>query len=615
MMSRLVASISLLLAVSASFMLSPIVGKEIDEATIVFLNATIFDGEQVLENTTVVVRGTKIVAVGSHEPAPEGATIIDCSGKTLLPGLIDSHVHVIDAKSLNNSLAFGVTTVIDMFTDLRTAERLWKEQREGVVTDRSNFVSSGTLATAPGGHGTEYGIAIPTISQPDEAQAFVDARIAEGSEFIKIIYDDGSAYGREIPTISKETLAAIVRAAHARGKMAVVHAGTLQNCLETIEAGADCLAHLYFDNAESPSFGEKAAEAGVFVIPTLTVVRGVFGIPGGAELLKDDSFSSMLSPADVSALQGSFELGPTHPEYYGTTKKALKQLVDAGVPILAGTDAPNPGTAFGASLHMELELLVNAGMNPIDALKAATSVPAEKFGLGDRGRIAPGYRADLLLVEGNPTQTITDTRKINAIWKSGKRFDLAAYRARIAKAKAESEKGNSIPAPEGFESGLVSDFESGDKDSEFGFGWVESTDSYTGGKSKVEIAIVEGGANGSAFSMRIRGEIVPGAPWPWAGALFSPGSYPMSPANLSSKPEISFWARGKGEAYSVMLFSQSRGYIPAMKTFVASEEWEQFTFKFNDFNGLDGSDIMGLFFGGPSKPGAFELQIDEVWFR
>ena len=102
---------------------------------------------------------------------------------------------------------------------------------------------------------------------------------------------------------------------------------------------------------------------------------------------------------------------------------AVAALHRAGIPILAGSDSPNLGTTTGASIHQELELLVKAGLSPSEALSSATSLPAEAFGLKDRGRIAPGYRADLLLVDGDPTRQITDTRKIVSIWKAGSLFN------------------------------------------------------------------------------------------------------------------------------------------------------------------------------------------------
>jgi imidazolonepropionase-like amidohydrolase len=100
-------------------------------------------------------------------------------------------------------------------------------------------------------------------------------------------------------------------------------------------------------------------------------------------------------------------------------RAAVAALVAAGVPILAGTDAGNPGTAHGASLHRELELLVSAGMTPVQALRAATSVPARVFSLRDRGRIAPGFRADLVLVAGEPDRDILATRRIVGVWRNG----------------------------------------------------------------------------------------------------------------------------------------------------------------------------------------------------
>jgi imidazolonepropionase-like amidohydrolase len=105
----------------------------------------------------------------------------------------------------------------------------------------------------------------------------------------------------------------------------------------------------------------------------------------------------------------------------------VRQLAGKHVPVLAGTDAPSPGQTYGASLHGELALLVGAGLSATQALAAATSAPARAFGLGDRGRIGPGLRADLVLVDGDPTKDLSATRRIVAIWKRGVRVDRANY--------------------------------------------------------------------------------------------------------------------------------------------------------------------------------------------
>src|SRR6185503_3260341 len=256
--------------------------------------------------------------------------------------------------------------------------------------------------TSPGGHGTEYGMEIPTITKPEEAQAFVDARIAEGSDWIKIVYDDGRAYGVSMPTIDKVTMKAVIDAAHARKKLAVVHIGTLAGARDAIESGADGLVHLFADQAADPGFVPLLKKRHAFVIPTLTVLESVTGTPSGASLVEDPRLAPYVSPETAQNLKQGVpkkEGSPLRLEY---ALDAARRLQAAGVPVLAGTDAPNPGTAHGPSIHRELELLVRAGLAPVDALRAATSVSAKAFSLADRGRIARGLRADLVLVNGDP---------------------------------------------------------------------------------------------------------------------------------------------------------------------------------------------------------------------
>ena len=138
-----------------------------------------------------------------------------------------------------------------------------------------------------------------------------------------------------------------------------------------------------------------------------------------------------LSRTDVSMLAQTFPRRPGAPATtYAGAVETVRALKKAGVAILAGTDAGNPGTTHGASLHGELELLVQAGLTPAEALAAATSIPAKTFGLGDRGRVAAGLRADLVLVSGDPTVDITATRAIDGIWKQGVRFDRATFAQR-----------------------------------------------------------------------------------------------------------------------------------------------------------------------------------------
>ena len=577
----------------------------------VIRNAQVFDGTKLLGPADVWVEDGQIKAVGRNVKVPPETKVVDGAGDTLLPGLIDSHTHDWEAQMLQQALAFGVTTQLDMFTDPRFAAGIKKEQTEGKDLNMADLRSSGYLATAPHGHGTEYGMPVPTLTSPDQAQAWVDARIVEGSDYIKIIYDDGSTYGAHIPTLSKETMRAIVDAAHRRGTIAVVHIGDQQGAKDAINAGADGLAHLFADSEPTSDFAALAAAHHVFVVPTLTVLESVSGIASGESLTTDPRLEPYLTPQNIANLKRSFGQLPTHPseKYAGT---AVRELMAVHVPVLAGTDSPNPGTSHGASLHRELQLLVRAGMTPQQALEAATSVPAKTFHLNDRGEIAPGKRADLLLVKGDPTQDITATRDIVAVWKAGVKDDRDSYRAEVAKQKQQAVSAANAPAPQGSESGLISDFESGKPDANFGAGWSVSTDTIAGGKSTGSMKVVSGGANGSKWALDVSGDIDGGLPYAWAGVMFSPGPQVFAPANLSSRKSLSLWTKGDGKAYRAMIFTDSGGRIPAQQVFVAGSEWKQVTFPLSAFNGTDGHDVEAILFVGGPQAGKFDFQIDDV---
>lgn len=394
---------------------------------ILFQKVRVFDGTRIIPNTNVLIENGKIQSISLDATDPE-AKVIDGAGKTLLPGLIDSHVHIHSEAALEQSLIFGVTSELDMMM----APRLMSVLKHTETSSMSDFWSAGILATVPGGHGTEYGFEIPTITDAKKAQAWVDDRIAEGSDYIKIVYDDASEYHfpRERPTLTKQTMKALIDAAHARGKLAVVHIGSEGQAQDAINSGADGLAHLFVGSTCDKHFGELAAAHHVFVIPTMTVLHSICG-PTAArrELINDPRLEPYLSHANISRLKDEFPSATRGLISCDGAAKAIKLLKAANVPILAGTDAPNPGTTYGASLHEELVLLVAAGLSPADALTAATSAPAQAFHLQDRGRIAVGQRADLLLVNGNPTEDIQATRKIVAVYKAGIEANRESYRA------------------------------------------------------------------------------------------------------------------------------------------------------------------------------------------
>jgi imidazolonepropionase-like amidohydrolase len=394
--------------------------------TFVVSDVRLFDGEQVTEHRNVVVSGARILQVGGVDLLPPDAEVIDGGGRTLLPGFIDSHVHLPASpeRALSQSLSLGVTTVIDMFN---TAETLLTLKRIEAADsfELADLRVAGIGATAPGGWPTSP-TPYPTISTPVEAEAFVQARLAEGSDFIKIFYDDLIRFGNPPrPMISEDTLRALIEAATAHGRVSVVHVATEAQARAAIRAGGGGLAHLFRGDTVSADFGEFAASHDAFVIPTLSVLRcRLVEVPRAAT---DERLAPFLAPEArrlEASRQRSVALGRMP---CAALQSTLKQLIAAKVPILAGSDEPIPGTTYGASLHGELSMLVENGLTPLQALIGATSAAADAFRLVDRGRIRPGLRADLVLVEGDPSRDILATRNIVAVWKRGEQATRQRY--------------------------------------------------------------------------------------------------------------------------------------------------------------------------------------------
>ena len=605
-----IALVSAFIDLPAHFLHAQTATPASESRTFVVRHARVFDGEKFLPATDVSVENGVIKAIGINLKVAAGAKEVEAPGETLLPGLIDSHTHTW-ANALEQAVLFGVTTELDMFSDPKFDAAVRKREAAGDNLDAADLRSSGILVTVAKGHGTEYGIPIPVLASAADAQSFVDARIAEGSDYIKIIYDDGSAYAESIPTLTKEELAAVITATHNRKKMAVVHIGSQDGARDAIAAGADGLAHIFEDEPPAPDFVALCKQHHAFVIATLTVNESVSGKASSESLATDPRLSPYIDEQSAANLKKAFPVRPKSKTNFSYALAAVRALHASGVPILAGTDAPNPGTAHGVSIHREMELLVQAGLTPTEALRSATSVPAQAFGLNDRGRIAPGLRADLLLVKGDPALDITATRDIVAVWKTGAEADRSSARAAVEKEKRETATAKALPPPRGSESGLISDFEDGTTATKFGAGWSVSTDAMANGKSTAELKCIAGGAKGSKGALLISGTISDVFAFPWAGALFSPGSAPMIPVNLSSKKAIHFWIRGDGRPYRLMIFTKSGGYNPAMQNLTVTAEWKEITIPFSAF-GTDGHDINGILFAAGGSPGAFQFAIDNV---
>ena len=551
--------------------------------SLVIRGARVFDGEKLLPPTDVLVRGGRIAKLGGTMPST--AELVDGHGATLLPGLIDAHAHVFDKEALALSAIFGVTTVLDMGCGDPKIGAALKIAAEQPGSGLANLRFAGYAVTVAGGHCTEYGFPVPTLASAGDAKAFIDARIGDGADYVKLILDDGSELGHPLPTLSAEMLNAAVAAVHSHHALAVVHIGSQAGASEVVASGADGLAHTFEDSAPRKEVIDAIAARHMFVTPTLSVNHAA-AHESNAQVASDPHLAPFLD-ADARAQLGK-GFGRVFPLLqYANAEASVRALRDAHVRLLAGTDSPNPGTLYGASLHGELELLVRAGLTPTEALVAATSAPAAQFSLPDRGRIRVGARADLVLVHGDPTTDILATRDIALVLIGGVRVDRKL-----------------APPPATRAAGPIADFEEG-------VVFHASTDAIAGGKSTATLAIVPG-AHGSKGALHVAGEVAPGLAYAWSGAMWEPGDAPLAAVDLSSTHGLSFLARGDGATYRVMVFTKRRGRFPSIKTFVAGPAWTPVRLAWSDFDGSDGSDVFGIAIVAGPAPGAFALELDDV---
>ncbi len=384
-------------------------------AALVVRGVRVFDGTRLTGADTVVVERGLISAVGAGVPVPAGATVHDGQGGTLLPGLIDAHAHT-DLAAARDAARFGVTTLLDMFTDV-AQHREFRRLRESTDAVASADVwTAGTLVTVPGGHGTQFSLPIPTMGPDTDADRFVAERLGEGSDYIKIVVENGSLYGFSSPTLTPQQVTALVAAAHRNGAGTVVHVSRSADAVAAAAAGAGLLAHVPSEPMDAAAL-TVLRQQGTAVVATLSVTASVSCADDAVALRDDPLVAPFLSRAQRDGLGRSFRA--CFDAQLGNATANVAALREAGVPVLAGTDCGNAGTAHGPSMFQELDHLVRAGLSPTDALAAATSMPARHFRLDDRGRIAPGLRADLVLVDGDPTTDITAVRRIAAIWKNG----------------------------------------------------------------------------------------------------------------------------------------------------------------------------------------------------
>src|SRR5437870_7402256 len=434
---------------------------------IALVGATVINpaGGKVLPNATVVIDGDKIerVAIGKQDAASLGKQI-DCSGKFILPGYIDTHIHFFqsgdlftrpDGADLNSVrpykdevvwvkshlndvfaryLRCGITSVVDVggpfwnFEVRKTADQTQKAPRVAVAGPLISSVSREKLDLGDP--------PIVKIDTPDQARQFVRKLAEQKPDLVKIWY----IVDKDHPV---ESFRPIVRAtideSHGHKIRVAVHATELETARAAVEEGADILVHSVIDKPIDDAFVKLLKDRHTILCPTLVVFERYgrtfshqlnltpeeqkWGNPEVIASLDVTKIPQEKLPERIkSALAKPDEALDRIKKTYDIAQPNLKRLEDAGVTIAAGTDAGNIGTIHGPALFREFQLMKEAGLTPMQILQCTTANAAKLFG-GDTGahigQIAPGYFADLVILNSNPVDDIAHASDIDRVIKNG----------------------------------------------------------------------------------------------------------------------------------------------------------------------------------------------------
>jgi len=399
--------------------------------TTAFVGGRIIDGTgRTIENGIVVISGGKITAVGPASTAvPAGATRVDLKGKTILPGLVNAHGHVAATTGLRSDQAsytrdnllrqlrtyamYGVTTVFSLGDDKAAGFELRNEN--ATASDRARLFVAGDVITG----------------DTAEAAREMANKVADMKpDLLKIRVDDNLGTSRKM---SEAAWRAAIETAHARQLPIAVHIYWLADAKATLLAGADMIAHSVRDVPVDEQFINALKSRDVCYSPTFTRELSTF-IYDSTPPWVDDAFflkgaekgvpEQLKDPKRHEQIRnsGAWKSGQQYKASLEVAKRNLKTLVDRGVRIAFGTDTGPPGRFQGFFEHLELEMMVDAGLTPMQAIVSATGDAARCHRkAGEIGTLAGGAAADLLILNANPLDSIRNMRNIDAIWINGKK--------------------------------------------------------------------------------------------------------------------------------------------------------------------------------------------------
>lgn len=398
-----------------------------------FVGGRLLDGSgRVIENGTLVIDGARIVAAGpaATTAVPAGATRVAITGKTLLPGLVNAHGHVAATVGLRSDPAsytrenltrqlrtyaqYGVTTVFSLGDDQAAGFDLRNEQATAPL-DRARLYVAGAVITG----------------ETAEAARAMAIKVAEMKpDLLKIRVDDNLGTSRKMP---EPAWRAVMDEAHQRNLKVAVHIYSLADAKATLAGGADFIAHSVRDVPVDEAFITALKSRDICYSPTLTREISTFIYDATPAWVDDPFFTKGVTPEIVAQLKdpkrqeqirngAGWKTGQQYKAGLEVAKRNLKLLVDRGIRIAFGTDTGPPARFQGFFEHLELEMMVDAGLTPMQALVSATGDAARCHQrAGQFGTLTAGAAADLLILGANPLDDIRNTRTIEQVWINGRK--------------------------------------------------------------------------------------------------------------------------------------------------------------------------------------------------
>ena len=414
------------------------------------------DGSPAIEDGAVLVDGATVARVGhkGEIALPAGGRRVDVTGKTIMPALVSAHVHpgfqrglsyaaqnftretVMD--DLDRALYWGISTVNslgvekgEVLYDIRAAQA---EGRLGGA--RLLLAGRGIGAPNAGPGAAAYANIAYEITTSEQALDAVHELAGRHVDGIKIWVDDRGGRAPSLPLALSRT---VIEEGHRLGFKVSAHIYYHKDAEELAAAGVDNFAHLVRDKVMSDDLVATVVAKGMYVMPNMsfpdraarTAVPAAFEEPSLARLLADTEPPEVIARMRAAFTKSDDAAAARAQAIYANIKTSVKRLAAARARIILGSDTGLEDHPFGYAEHMELQLMAEAGMTPAEVVVAATSRAAQFLGLGDRGVIGPGRRADLLLLDANPLDDIRNTRRIAALYIAGEEVDRAALRARF----------------------------------------------------------------------------------------------------------------------------------------------------------------------------------------